>query len=180
MGIMATGTAEFPVRSSWIPGRGNRMVGNRMTAFDACQKSMTTGTEIVDRFGEHKTVIRGMGIMAGNTTLAENNTMHMRRPVLLLFAHQVCFVGMTAYTDVQRAFGPKLILIVAAVGVMTKGAPANHRPMSIFTEKPIFLTGMTGKTDIVDTGLRETDSPGINGLLVAGKALLIDGGTMLP
>ena len=84
---------------------------------------MTTDAQLVDRLKKHETVFAGMGVMAGCTSLSENNTMNIWDRFVCI--QQIFFILVTGDTNFERAFGPEQIAVLAVMGVMTEGASPN-------------------------------------------------------
>jgi len=176
--IMTARTSEPSSLSPLLLGTRERMAFNRVSPLDSGEKRMAADTEFVDRLEEHEFLVGGMGIMTGHASLAHNNSVHKRQ--LIILAHQIFQVSVTHETQGHRSVGPKHIRIILAMGVMTEcTARRIQGAVHIFLRIPGFFAGVTGKAKVLQL-CDGKSNPSLNSLLMAKKALPVNGGTVGP
>jgi hypothetical protein len=119
-----------------------------------------------------------MRIVTKHTTSALDDPMH-RVPGLVLVQH-LSHIAMAGDANFERAFCPKVIPVLTAMRIMAQDAARDHGTVEMFFGLQIFFAGMTDKTDIVNFSRRNPNSPGLAGLLVTYKALIIYRGAVPP
>jgi hypothetical protein len=87
---------------------------------------------------------------------------------------------MTGDANFERAFGPKIIPVLTAMRIMAQDTARDHGTVEMFFGLQIFFAGMTDETGIVDFARWNPNSPGLAGLLVTNKALIIYRGAVPP
>lgn len=179
MGVVATGTGKGPFRPAWVLDPLYRVTTNRMALDHIFKGGVTTHAQLINRFIKLKTVIGGMGAVAGNAAAALDDAVDVIGGAV--FSKQVFFVSMAGHADHILALSPELGPILVGVGVVTDRAVAGtHRAVDMVHLQPGFFADMALETAGFHLARRDGYFVGVRGLLMTGPALQGGGRTVFP
>lgn len=179
MGVVAAGTGKGPFRAPWILDALHRVTANRMALDHTFKRCMAAHAEFVDWFIELETILRGMGAVTCNTAATLNDAVDVIGGAF--FGKKVFHVCMAGHADRILTLGPELGTILVGVGVVAyRAVPGSHRAVNMAHFEPVFFADMTLKAAVFNLAHRDRYFIGVRSLLMAGKALQVDGRAVFP